>query len=219
MELLSALGLFALIFGLSMGVSYVVTSWRGRHVEKVNIEPNSKVRLIGPGGAYRCYFIKSTDKGLIFTSPLHKDSFVPVRAGESLMVQVPTADGLLTFSSTVVSRDAESHELLLSHPTAVRRTDRRAEPRDTAYRGTTVKVNGEQAELIDLSAGGAKIVGSGSIRPGDAIEVQLPTGLGQADGWALECLPASFGTRQGSEVRICFDHPLAGLRSPRVNRF
>ncbi len=219
MELLSALGLFALIFGLSMGVSYVVTSWRGRHIEKVHIEPNSKVRLIGPGGAYRCYFVRSNDKGLVFTSPLHKDSFVPVRPGESLMVQVPTDDGLLTFSSTVQSRDAATHELLLAHPSAVRRTDRRAEPRDTAYRGTAVKVNGETAELVDLSAGGARIVGSGSIRPGDAIQVQLPTGLGDAEGWALECQPAAFGARQGNEVRICFDHPLAGLRSPRFSRF
>ncbi len=210
-DVLTMLGLFALVFGFSMAVTYLVSSWKGRRVQEVNLPAETKVRLIGAGGAYRCYYLRTDSEGLVFSTPLQKDRYVPLRIGDSLIVQAPTTDGLVTFSSEILDRCPESHELRLSHPKIVRRTDRRSEPRLTIFDEAHVQVNGQASELKDLSAGGSRLVTKAVIGPGDRVSVTLPRGMGHVEGWTLDAQPAAFEGHPAREVRIQFDQPLAGL--------
>lgn len=210
-DVLSMLGLFALVFGFSMAVTYLVSSWKGRKVQEVNLPAETKVRLVGAGGAYRCYYLRTEREGLIFSTPLQKDRYVPLRIGDSIIVQAPTSEGLVTFSSEILERSSESHELRLGHPKIVRRTDRRSEPRLTLFDEAVVQLNGQPSHLKDLSAGGGRVVTKAVIGPGDRVTMSLPKGLGKVEGWTLDTQPAALEGHPAREVRIQFDQPLAGL--------
>lgn len=210
-DMLTMLGLFALVFGVSMAVTYLVTSIKGKRVEQVNLPADTKVRMVGAGGAYRCYYLRTEEDGLIFSTPLQKDRYVPLRVGDSMIIQAPTQDGLVTFSSEILDRSGESHEIRLGHPKIVRRTDRRSEPRLTLIDDPNVRLNGEISLLQDISAGGSRVITKAVVAPGDRVSVSLPKGLGHVNGWALEALPAAFEGHPAREVRIQFDQPLAGL--------
>lgn len=210
-DVLTMLGLFALVFGFSMAVTYLVTSIRGKRVERVNLPPDTKVRMVGAGGAYRCYYLRTEEDGLVFSTPLQKDRYVPLRVGDSMIIQAPTNDGLVTFSSEILDRCGESHEIRLGHPKIVRRTDRRSEPRLTIIDDPNIRLNGETSLLQDISAGGSRVITKAAVVPGDRVSVSLPKGLGHVEGWALETAPAAFDGHPAREVRIQFDQPLAGL--------
>ncbi len=210
-DVLTMLGLFALVFGFSMAVTYLVTSIKGRRVEPVNLPEDTKVRMVGAGGAYRCYYLRTEEDGLIFSTPLQKDRYVPLRVGDSMIIQAPTHEGLVTFSSDILDRCGETHEIRLAHPKIVRRTDRRSEPRMTLIDDPNICLNGETSLLQDISAGGSRVITRAAVVPGDRVSVSLPKGLGHVEGWALETLPAAFEGSPAREVRIQFDQPLAGL--------
>jgi hypothetical protein len=211
MDILEMIGLFAVVFAVSLAVSYLITSSRGKKLEQVHLPVNTKVRMVGAGGAYRCYFLRWEKEGIVFSTPLQRDRYVPLRVGESLIVQAPGASSLVTFCSEVISRSQETHELVLSHPRLVRKVDRRSEPRDTTCKGTIALINGLEGSLVDLSAGGLKAVVKGGIKPGDDVTIKLPRGMGVVDGWTLESAPAALDGGLGREVRIQFQKPLAGL--------
>jgi hypothetical protein len=211
MEILQAIGLFAMVFTASLAVSYLVSSWKGRKVEEVKILENTKVRMVGAGGAYRCFYLRAERRGLIFSNPLQKDRYVPLRVGDAMIVQVPGEEGLMTFCSEILVRSIDTHELTLAHPKLVRRMDRRSEERDTTCRGSLTEVNGIAGEMVDLSAGGMKAVLAGHVTPGEPVTVKLPAGMGIVDGWALEAVPAAWEGRLAREVRVQFQRPFLGL--------
>lgn len=158
---------------------------------------------------YRCYFIREERDTLVVSAPLHRDHFVPVRPEEKLMVQLPVPDGLVTFRTYVVSRDSDDHTLRLAKPTHYRLVDRRAELRSTQVAGQAAVVNGSGAELVNLSAGGARVRTPLSLRAGERVEVKI--GEGACFGWALESIPDVLGTLPARSVRVRFESPLSGL--------
>lgn len=210
-EVLSMIGLFAVVFGTSLALTYLFTHLRANKRENVSLPEGAKVRMVGAGGSYRCYFARSEPKGLVFSAPLQRDRYVPLRVGDSLIVQAPFEGGLLTFSGEIIERSAEAHEIMVAHPKIVRRMDRRSEARDTTCRGSEALLNGMAAKMVDLSAGGARVLAGGTVKPGEIVTLELPLGLGAVPGWALESLPAAWMDRQGSEIRIQFQQPLVGL--------
>ncbi|MBL8067341.1 MAG: PilZ domain-containing protein [Armatimonadetes bacterium] len=214
-EILQMVGLLAVVFALSWVAGWWFVGRKHRPLTLVPIAENCRVRMVGPGGTYRCYFIRRDKSGLVFSAPLQRDRYVPVKVGESLMVQAPLADGLITFRSQVLSRDAETHEFTLAMPERIREVDRRSEPRHPQTAGNIVRINDEPASLVDLSGGGARIVTNAPIQPGDNIYLDLPAELGTVHGWALECLPADGGSRVAREIRVRFEEPLTGLTGMR----
>ena len=214
-EFLQMVGLLAVVFTVSMVVSYFLTAKNRKQVTFVPLTENCRVRMVGPGGSYRCYFVRRTKKGLVFSAPLQRDRYVPVRVGESMMVQAPVADSLVTFRSSVISRDAETHEFVLETPTRIRQVDRRSERRDEQFSGSIIRLNGEPASLVDLSAGGAKVISNSAVLAGDSVAVELPDDFGLVYGWALETLPSATGTAVTREVRVRFEEPLSGLTGIR----
>ena len=169
------------------------------------------VRLVGPGGVYRCHLLRKERDGLVFSAPLQRDHFVPLRVEEKLMVQMPVVDGLVTFRSEIMSRDAEEHSIKLETPKRFRHVDRRSEPRDDRVCGREVSLNGSAAALVNLSAGGARVVTPLALKPGERIQVQLGMEAAVCFGWALESIADHLGVEPARSVRVRFEAPLSGL--------
>lgn len=200
----------AMLFVTSAAVAYVITLMGQRRREALpSMAPNTSLRLVGPGGVYRCHFLRLDRDALVVSAPLYRDHYVPVRPEEKLMVQAPVPDGLMTFRTHVLSRDAGDHTLRLARPEQFRLVDRRAEPRSVGVAGRSAVVNGSGAELVNLSAGGARVKTPLAVRAGERLEVRL--GEGACYGWALESVPDTLGTLPARSVRVRFETPLDGL--------
>lgn len=210
---LQMLGLLALVFVVSMTISYVISHPRRRRkLTLVPLPENTSVRMIGPGGVYRCHFLRQSKAGLTFSAPLQRDVYVPLRVGEIMMIQAPLNDSVVTFRAAVIGRDADTHEFTLATPERIRHVDRRVESRDTNIRGRIVALNGQSATILDLSAGGAKVLCQAhGINAGDAVRLNLPDEMGVVYGWALEAIPTADGAYRSQAVRIRFETPLDGL--------
>lgn len=210
-EFLQMVGFLAVVFAASLGISYFITRSKRKSVQLVPLPENARVRMVGPGGSYRCFYLRRNKHGLIFSAPIQRDHYVPVRIGESMMVQAPLSDSILTFRTSVVDRDVDTHEFTLATPERVRHVDRRSEKRDSSLSGSIIRLNDEPASLKDLSAGGAKVISNALVRPGDTVKVELPGDYGVIYGWALEAIPTAYGTGMASELRVRFEEPLSGL--------
>ena len=218
-SLLQLVGLFILVFGVSLVASFGLHSMRKPFRKKLEIEPSTMIRLVGAGGVYRCHYLSHDRKGVRVSSPIQRDHYIPLRVGEQMMVQVPQAGGLLVFRTTIIERDADAHEFLLSSPEGVRNIERRSEHRDTTVEGQDVVFNGEPATLLDISAGGAKVLTQIEIDAGDQVRIQLHSNLGEAYGWALESTASQRDRRPARAVRVKFQIPLSGLRGIRARRY
>lgn len=173
------------------------------------VAPGAVLRLVGPGGAHRCHLLETGPAGWCVSAPLRADVYVPLRTGDRVWVQAPSDDGLLCFWTIVRSRSATDHSLILDPPRRWKSVERRSEPRLSMPEGTPVGVNGEPGQLIDLSAGGARVETSARLEPGDAVRLRLPQDMGEVAGWALEVR----GAGRSRLSRIVFERPFAALRS------
>ncbi|MCH7905207.1 MAG: hypothetical protein IH944_11685 [Armatimonadetes bacterium] len=199
-----------LLFGGSAMIAYFVTAHFAARRYDVDIEPNSRVRMVGPGGVYRCHFVRKHSSGLVFSSPLQADRFTRIEVGDRLLVQAPSDGYLMTFRSVVSSCDEATKELTLELPQHLRRVDRRSEPRDESFGGRTALLNGNEVSMLDLSAGGACLATDKYIRPGTTVKLELPDG-GEAYGWSLNSREESGNAYLGYRTRLRFDEPLSGL--------
>ena len=130
------------------------------------------------------------------------------------MIQAPLNDSIITFRAAVIGRNSDTHEFTLATPERVRHVDRRSEPRDTSLEGCIVSLNNQSAKLVDISAGGARVLSPAyGIRPGDAVSLNLPDEMGTAYGWALETIPTADGAHRANWVRIRFETPLEGINT------
>lgn len=218
LESLQLVGLLASVFAVSMGISYALTAHRRRPLASLPLQPSTSIRIVGPGGAYRAHFLGIEKSGVRVSSPLQKDRFVPFRPGDSLMVQAPVDGSIVTFRTTVLKRQKEDHSYLLAHPDRVRHIDRRAEPRDESWDGTTVRLNQGVALLKNLSACGACLVSVEPLVPGDTVRLDLPDGFGTAHGWILETKADALDGKSARQARIRFDAPLSGMKTAARTR-
>lgn len=217
-QLVQLLGVFACAFGVCYAVSYLLLARKRKPVALFPVSEGTRVRMVGRGGVYRAHFVRHTKAALVFSAPLQRDSYVPLRTGDSIIVQAPTDDGVLTFRASVIERDSDTHEFTLAVPTRVRQIDRRSEPRDHTVAGQPALVNGSAAELLDLSASGAKLMTKSSVEPGDTVQIELPSGFGSAMGWILEVTTVALDGKLCSTIRIAFDQPLSGLQAASRRR-
>lgn len=210
-DILQLVGVFIFTLGVSMAISFFFIGRKRKQVKLLPLHENTSVRMIGPGGVYRCYYLRKSKDGLVFSAPLQRNVHVPLRKGEVMMVQAAVAQSVLTFRSPVIGRDADTHEFTLDYPERFRHVDRRSEPRDSSIGGTIIRINQQPATLLDISAQGARLFTRTNINPGDVVSIDLPDAHEPAYGWALESTPDSMGTNSGRTIRIRFEQPLTGL--------
>ena len=192
-----------------------LSAFRAKPRERLPILLDAKLKLLTSSGAYRCHVEEVGKDGIVVTSPLYRDAYVPLRIGESVVVQTPHDGALITFRTEITARDAQTHQLTLAMPSTFRRTDRRCEPRLKSVEGKAALINGTKAAMVDVSAWGARILTSEALTPGEMVRVELPSGIGEAMGWVLESIPVAMGARLTRAVRIRFEDPLSGLVSPK----
>ena len=217
-EVVDLLLLFVLVASLSFLVTRSALSAKRVRTTDLELADGQVFRLLTTSGNYRSHLITTKAGSMRVSAPLHRDSHVPLRVGESVVVQSPGFDSLLTFRTTVIERDSDTHELTLAPPTSFRRTDRRCEPRLLTVQGQPAAINKGTASLCDLSAWGAKLTTGERVAAGDYVSVELPSEFGEAHGYALEVRTTSWEGRLCSEVRIRFEEPLSGLLSRRSGR-
>ena len=199
-----------LLFGGSAMIAYFLTAHLAARRYDVHIEPNARVRMVGPGGVYHCKFLRKHSSGLVFSSPLQANRFTPIEVGDKLLVQAPHDGYLMTFRSVVCSFDETTKELTLELPQHLRRVDRRSEPRDVSFGGRTASLNGREVAMLDLSAGGACLASDSYIRPGTTVKLELPDG-GEAYGWSLDSTEEARSSYLRYRTRLRFDEQLSGL--------
>ena len=185
---------------------------------KVAIPNGAKLKLLTPSGAYRCHVEKTDKTGIVTSAPLFRDSYVPLRIGEKVVVQVALQDRLLTFHTSVLSRDGVYHRVTLAHPKAFRWTERRSEVRTRLPRHSDAMVNGVAASLVDVSPTGVRIHTLALMNAGDFVEIAVPSSGSTLAGWVLGSSPVAIGNRMGRELRIRLDDPAPLFRAKAVRQ-
>lgn len=193
-----------LYFGGAVLVTYCLFWYIASKQANPGLSPNSTVKLVGPGGSYRCHFLRQDDEFLVFSNPLQADRYIPIRVGEKLMVSAAAINSFVAFRSEVIARDAEKHELSLRRPNFVKRTERRSTQRLKTLAGEDVLLEGEPAEIIDHSSMGICVLATTRPSPAAVVRVSLPAYGVDGFGWAIESAPAAFGRRAGYRVHIQF---------------
>lgn len=212
-QAVTMVGLLTLTLVASFGVAYFATRMRRRTLPLVPLSPGDSARVVGPGGVARCRFVEADKKGLVFTDPIQTKCSTEFKVGETVMVQAPVADSIVTFRAEILSHDSDAGQFRVSYPERVRHVDRRSEDRDTSMAGSIVRLNDRPASIENLSASGARVLVSTPVKPGDVVCLELPDGIGEVYGWALEAVPSASGNSSSRSVRVRFDEPLAGLSS------
>lgn len=208
-EALSSLALIAAAIGGGILVGWLLQSRQSKGKASL-LKAGMPLRLVGPGGVSRSTLHAVRRASLEITPPLTLDRDWRPESGQRLMVQCPAEDGLISFTTHISEVKLEGL-IVVKKPEYLRRIERRSEPRSSLCFGRPIQINGQPAVLVNLSAGGAKVMAQSPIRPGDELDLVLPDGMGEAEGWALEAEPMD---SDEWSVRIRFDHPLSGLKRP-----
>lgn len=206
-DIVLLVGWFALLFSLSVGASYALVKFKGGFKRPVSLAPDTPLLMSSPGGSYRSRFLMATSEGWVVAAPLQRDAFVPLRVGESMVVQAPAPGGVWTFRTEVLDRQMEGHLIVLSAPAKPHLVDRRGDKRDQRVRGEEVMLNGVPSELLDISSHGAAVLSAAPLANGDGILLAMQGLEFEARGWALECAPLRHADGRRN-VRICFSEPI-----------
>lgn len=218
-ENLDLLLAFLLVVLMSMAMTAAVLRFRGRNRPQVlDVPIGANLKLLCPGGAYRCRVLTSGPAGILVGAPLHQDRYVPLRPGEHIVGQCGIDEGLLTFHTTVLERDPDAHTLLLAPSKAYRRSDRRDEPRTRMFQGQRVTIGSAEGDIVDSSRTGVRLLTKSPLAAGDAVALTLPQGLGGATGHVLDSVPAYTEGAQGRDVRIRLEDAVPGL-GPKPSYF
>lgn len=197
-------GYFALVFAVSVGASYALTNLRLRKSISPPL-PDATLQIRSGGALYRAKFVRNSASGWVIGAPLSRDAYVPLRVGEQVSVWAPTNDGLRSFETEILERDATTHEFTLAIPHRAGKVERRQSPRIRTFADPSVQFEGQRATLIDLSENGARVFAPCVVKKGERVRIDLSGN--PAYGWILESNPKA----QGCEVRLVFEERLSAI--------
>jgi len=209
-SVLGALQLFAATFVGSLGLAYGFTRNKIQRRKQVleHVPPDTGIKLRSVSGLYRARIQSTSKKEIVISSPMQRDYFVPLRVDEEVTIEVPVERAVMTFRTKVIGRDPDSHTFTLAMPDAPTMVNRRQEIRSSRYAGEQVFLNDEWAELIDVSASGARVVSFFRAEAGDVVRVVIPQFGANQLAYVMECLPETIDSRQGNQLRLRFLDPL-----------
>ncbi|HZH97784.1 MAG TPA: hypothetical protein VEX38_02330 [Fimbriimonadaceae bacterium] len=199
-------------FLVSVGVSYALV--RGLEVRKrPSIPEGTVLRIRGATGVHRSRLLGKSGNEWRISAPLMRDSYVPYRSGESLLIEAAGPRGAALFRTQVLGRDDATHEIVLAAPRTVHQVERRSEPRLTSVQNLPVRVDGNPSQVLDLSSLGAKLLSSSRCLRGDRIRLDLAPYPSAIFGYVLEALPEEGKT----VVRVRFEEAIdLGLASSKA---
>jgi hypothetical protein len=201
-EVVEMIGVFAIIFAISVSVSYFLVSVKVRVSLPKPLE-GGVIQVRSGNSMYRSRFVRSAPNGWVIHAPLSRDSYVPLRVGEALTVVMPTDAGLRQFETEILLRDSATHELTVSPPHRMTVVERRQSNRIKRFEDSAASIEGRAATLIDLSEGGARLETSEPLLRGERAVLDLPS-RGRVFGWVLESSQSALG----HTLRLRFEEPL-----------
>ncbi len=142
------------------------------------------VRITCEGKVARCRFIERVGSVWRLSPPLSRDSEMTAPVGSPVAGSVGAPGGVVTFRTQLLSIDAQSNSLSLTAPRRTFLSDRREKPRQ--FGGGKVVVEGKSAELLDLSAWGARVKAEYRAKRGERVRVDFPSSQEPVFGWVLE---------------------------------
>ena len=205
MDIGELIGIF-MIAGAGAFLCTAVATHMVRHRKReamMQAEPIGPIRLRTEDGMYRSHFVRRTESGRwVVSAPLRRDSYVPIRIGEKLTAEAPMPGGVILFRTVVSDRDEKTHQLVLEIPAQVHIRERRESERETFFPPKECQLNGQSAELINLSAKGALVKSKRGVLPGDNVNLQLQTGEDSKVGYCLDSEHDTFRGEAGKRTRI-----------------
>jgi hypothetical protein len=201
-EILQLCGWFAIVFAISVGASYFFVSLKIRGKLAKPVE-NGVLQIRAGTGLYRTRFVRESSAGWVVNAPLSRDSHVPLRVGEKLIVLMPTADGLRRFETEIILRDVATHEFTLAKPARMTVVERRQSHRIDHFMNPQASIDGRTATLLDLSSGGVRLIAEEPLKRGERAAIDLPS-TGRVFGWVLDSSPAN----PGYVMRLRFEEPV-----------
>jgi hypothetical protein len=187
----------------SVAVSYAMVKAMERR-RQPGVPEGAVLRIRSTTGIHRSRLISKENGKWRISAPLSRDSYVPFRPEESLLIEVSDAMGAMVFRTRVLQRDDASHELVLLEPSYVHRIERRSEPRLTSVRELPARIDGNPSTMIDLSSLGAKLISTSRCLKGDRIRLDLLPYPSAIFGYVLEALPEEGKT----VVRVRFEEAI-----------
>ncbi len=163
---------------------------------------NAKVRMKTSDALYRCRLISHSDTEWVFSAPMQRDMYVPIRVGETVNCEVVGNEGLIIFQSQIIARRAGEAAIVVAAPKAVSVENRRDNDRREGI-PMDVVVGGKTGSVMDLSPGGAKVRIRGFEREGNIVRIDLP--FGESRGATVV---DSKNDHEGSIIRLRFDEPI-----------
>lgn len=200
------IALFFITVVVSACLTYCLTRYRKSAKCPILLNEGQKVRLLTPSGAYWSHVQSHSPKGTVVSAPLYNNSFVPLRPGQSVVIQVPMQQGLATMHSEVVSRNVTDHSLVLSPIANYRVSERRVAGRTRLLEMKPILVNGFPGDLVDFGQTGSRFRTSVSVAAGDRVRLTMDDQ--DFYGWALGVDDSGGGPHFTHEVRVQFEDPV-----------
>lgn len=166
------------VFVGSMVLGFVVVKLMRRSQPPVP-KLNAVVRISSAGTMYRAHFIGERPEGWAFTPPLQRDSYVPLRTGEPIIMEVVMETGVVIFRTTLVERSINPPMMIAAKPASWHVEDRRDSIRIEEIGHLQAKLDGDKVGLLDMSACGARIKSQARRSSGDRVKLEV-NGFGDA---------------------------------------
>lgn len=194
-----------LFFAGSLGTSFLVAwAFLRRNDKPMSLRPGAVFRLRCQEGIHRATLVEETSRGWLLGAPLQRDSYVPIRVGEKMLVEATDENGAFLFRTEVLEREVTGHRLLIARPKRLSRIERRGERRRREV-ALDAMLDGEEGKVVDLSRFGARIATRASLTRGERVRLDVDGASGPMYGWVLEAMPGSDLGYNSSEVRVRFE--------------
>jgi hypothetical protein len=187
---------FAAGAALSGAVATFLVRWAEARTARLTPAADTRLRIRATSGMYRSSFLQAGRSVWSISAPLQRDSYVPLRVGEDLVIEAPHPKGALIFRSKVIGRETMPHCLLIQRPTRIYVSERRNHKRWPEFFGAEVKLSDKAAIVVDLSEAGARFDCETKPAKGQRFRVELPWGA-NVDGWVLDT--------EGNRARVRFE--------------
>ncbi len=198
-----ALYIFGL-FGLSCLISYAIV--RGKSPRRLkDLLKLSTITLRGSGGVYRSRITTIGADTILIDAPLHQESYLPIRVGETMRIEAGFDDQVAIFRAEVIARYAETHSLEIKPITEISHVNRRIQPRNCPEQWLPCELDGHPAVLIDYSASGAKVLTRDKYSTGDLVRIETPLTKGETLACVLEVKIDSHEGQLASQLRLVYN--------------
>ncbi len=175
------------VFVASVALGFVVTKVRRRAKRLPIPKQNAVLRISTAGCIYRAHFIgERPDGGWAFTPPLQRNSYVPIRPGDYIILETVTDRGMAVYKTSVKERSTTPPMLIAHRPTFWHIEDRRDFARIDEIGHVQAKLDGDKVGLVNMSACGARIRSQARRSPGDRVRLDV-AGFGEPiHGYVLD---------------------------------